>query len=129
MPLKLSLRPNEKVIINGVVLENIDDNATILVHNQGQLLRSKDILTFEQATTPALRAYYAVQCLYLFPEKRELYWDSARQFLEDFAEAAPSTREIVDEIMRNLGENKVYQGLKLVKRLIEHEKRLFTDVA
>ncbi len=124
MPLKLSLRPNEKFIVNGVVVENIGDHANVLIHNQGQVLRSKDILTFEDADTPAKRAYYALQCLYLFPEKQDLYGDAARQFLEEFLAAAPDSATTVRDIAGELGEGKIYQALKSAKKLLDYEREL-----
>ena len=129
MPLKLSLRRNEKVIINGVVVENIGDAATILVHNRGQLLRSKDILTLEDAATPASRAYYALQCLYLFPEKADVYRPAAEQYLDDFAAAVATSRPIVEEIKTHMESGEIYQGLRAARRLIEHEREVLSHVA
>jgi flagellar protein FlbT len=127
MPLKLSLRPNEKFIVNGVVIENVGEHATVLVHNKGQVLRSKDILTLEEAHTPAKRAYYALQCLYLFPEKQDLYAEAAREFLEEFMAAAPTAAQTVGELAGVLGEGNVYQALKIAKKLIEFESGLLHD--
>jgi flagellar protein FlbT len=129
MPLKLSLRRNEKVIINGVVVENIGDAATILVHNRGQLLRSKDILTLEDAVTPAARAYYSLQCLYLFPEKADVYRPAAEQFLADFAAAVATSVPIVDEIRTNVDKGDIYQALRAARRLIDHEREVLSHVA
>src|SRR5579872_3769334 len=74
MPLSINLKPGEKLIVNGVVLQNAHHQATkLLVHNEAALLREKDIMTEEAATTPARRIYFAVQCHYLFPEKTSFY--------------------------------------------------------
>lgn len=129
MPLKLSLRRNEKVIINGVVIENIGDAATVLIHNRGQLLRSKDILTLEDAVTPAARAYYSLQCLYLFPEKADVYRPAAEQFLTDFVAAVSTSAPIVAEIQANVDKGDIYQALRAARRLIDHEREVLSHVA
>ncbi len=69
MPLTINLKPKERLIVNGVVIENSSTPSRILIHNTAALLREKDILTEEQATTPARRIYFAIQCEYLFPGK------------------------------------------------------------
>ncbi len=53
MPLTINLKPRERLIVNGVVIENSGQLAKILIHNNAALLREKDIITEEQATTPA----------------------------------------------------------------------------
>ena len=67
MPLTINLKPRERLIVNGVVIENSGQLAKILIHNNAALLREKDIITEQQATTPARRIYFAIQCEYLFP--------------------------------------------------------------
>ena len=44
MPLKLSLKPKEAVVVNGAVLRNGDRRGTILLQNQARVLRQKDVL-------------------------------------------------------------------------------------
>jgi len=56
------------------------------------------ILTEEQATTPARRIYFAIQCEYLFPGKESLFLPIIYEFLRQFAEAAPSAIMLVREI-------------------------------
>ena len=63
MGLRLRLRPHERIIINGCVVTNGDRRNTITVSSFGQVLRSKDILQPEDATTPVQKLYFAVQML------------------------------------------------------------------
>ena len=66
MPLKLSLAKGEKMVVNGAVIRNDGTDANIVFENQANILRHKDILTTEKATTPASRVYLALQCAYMF---------------------------------------------------------------
>jgi len=70
MALKLTLRPNERVVIGGAVLSNAGLHvAHVLVENESPILRSKDILRPEDATTPCRRIYLAIQLMYVEPSR------------------------------------------------------------
>jgi flagellar protein FlbT len=129
VPLLIKLAPGEKIVINGVVVENGGDHTTLRILNQAHVLRAKDILTFEEASSPARRVYYALQCLYLFPENQEPYLTSARQFIDDFVKAVPSSEPLINEIVDHLKRNDSYQMLKVAKKLVEYERRILDNVA
>ena len=129
MPLTINLKPRERLIVNGVVIENSGQIAKILIHNNAALLREKDIITEEQATTPARRIYFAIQCEYLFPGKEELFLPIIYQFLTEFADAAPSAATLVDEIRRFVDGREWYRALKSARQLIAREKEILNDFA
>ena len=121
MPLVLRLNPGEKIIINGVVIENTGGLAMLAIRNRGNILRQKDILQLEEAATPAMRVYYTLQCLYLFPDEAKVYTDALVQFMNDFEHAAPESKPIVDALRGRLDRGELYPGLKDAKRLIKFE--------
>lgn len=121
MPLKLTLGKGEKLIVNGAVVKNDGDSASLVFENQAHILRQKDILTAKDANTPASRVYLALQCAYLFPENRSDYIANFNQLLEDYLEAAPSAQSIADDIIERLDGDQLYSGLKACQKLIEHE--------
>jgi len=125
MPLTINLKPGEKLIVNGVVLQNAHHAAKLLVHNEAALLREKDIITEEAANTPARRIYFAVQCLYLFPLKAEIYLPMLHRFLREFGEAAPSTLPLVNKIEQEVAARQFYHALKTAKQLIAREQEIF----
>lgn len=58
----LKLRPHEELMINGVLVENGERNTRLRVKTEGaHILRLRDALKPEEATTPAKRAYYIAQ--------------------------------------------------------------------
>ena len=58
----LKLRPNEELMINGVIVENGDKKTRLRVKTEGaHILRLKDAIRPEDATTPLKRAYYVAQ--------------------------------------------------------------------
>jgi flagellar protein FlbT len=129
MPLTINLKPRERLIVNGVVIENSGQLAKILIHNNAALLREKDIITEEQATTPARRVYFAIQCEYLFPGNDNLFLPIVYRFLAEFGDAAPSTVNIVQEIRGFVESGQHYRALKAAKQLIIREQEILNDVA
>jgi len=129
MPLKIQLKHGQKIIINGAVLENASSRtASLLVINNASIMRDADILTPEDAVTPASRVYYSLQCMYLFPEDMETHLPRFKDFAESYGQAAPSSRPIVDELQRLVDQDKMYKALKLGHELIEHEHKVLSHV-
>ena len=71
MPLKLSLKPGEKFVLNGAVLVNGDRRATLVIQNKACMLREKEIMQPKDAKTPARRVYLAIMMMYLDGEVSE----------------------------------------------------------
>ena len=65
MPLKLSLRPGEKFVVNGAVVQNGDRRAALVLQNKASVLREKDIMQPDDAETPAKRIYFPIMLMYL----------------------------------------------------------------
>jgi flagellar protein FlbT len=122
MPLTINLKPHEKLILNGVVIENSGPMAKILIHTNAALLREKDMIAEDKATTPARRIYFAIQCQYLFAGKADLFFANIAQLLKDYAQSRPESRGTVEELRRHLDENQFYRALKTAKLLIQDEE-------
>ncbi len=90
MPLALDLKHGDKIIVNGAVIENSGHNTQILVHNDAAILRGKEIMIESSASTPASRAYFALQCAYIFPNARQNYLAAFDELLVDYVKAAPA---------------------------------------
>jgi flagellar biosynthesis repressor protein FlbT len=129
MPLAINLRPNERLIVNGVVLQNSGTAAKLLIHNNASVLREKDVITEADATTPARRIYFAIQCKYLFPTKDVAYLPLIYQFIEEFEVAAPSTAALTREIRANVDQGALYRALKSAKQLIAREQEILNGLS
>lgn len=121
MPLLIDLKPGEKVIINGAVLENAGVNTKLRICNESSILRQKEIMTEEDAVTPAARVYYCLQNAYIFPERRTHYLELFRHYLTEYLSACPSAAELGEAIRAEVAEHNHYKGLKLVRKLLKHE--------
>ncbi len=128
MALVINLKKDQQIVLNGAVIENTTGRSiSISVKNEAAILRSSDILAPEDAATPATRAYYALQCLYLFPERGAHYLPIFNALVESYVEAAPSARGIVTEIRDAVAASKTYAALKLAQRLIDHEGKVLSN--
>ena len=127
MPLKLDLKCGEKMIVNGAVLENVGPNAKILIHNLATVLREKEILTQDDAATPASRVYFSLQCAYMFDDAREEHLKNFSRYLKDYLQACPSAAEIAEGINSHVEKENFYKALKASRNLIAHEVRTLDE--
>src|SRR6185503_9383461 len=84
MPLKLSLKPGEKFVLNGAVLSNGDKRTSLVIQNKACVLREKDIMQPEGAITPARRIYFPIMMMYLDPDEAERYYTDFAQRMTEF---------------------------------------------
>ena len=123
MPLKLTLKPGERVILAGTVIKNGPTVAHLQIESQVTLLRQKDILTEAEATTPCKKIYLVVQLMYIggmTSELSTLYWDMIRAVLE----AAPSTNVLISQMSAYIVDADFYSALKVAKKMISYEEEL-----
>ena len=124
MPLKITLKPRERMIFGGAVVRNGAAASNLLVENEVPILRERDILSERAANSPCRRIYFAIQLMYVdeqnLPAHHRLYWTLVRDLLE----AAPSTTRFTEEINRLVVERKYYAALKVARQLIDYEQEL-----
>lgn len=124
MPLKLSLKPEEKVIIGGAVIKNGKSNIEFTVENQVPILRQKDILTESDADTICKKIYFLIQLMYIdetnITRYQNAYWDLVKKLVT----LIPQTLLLIDSINELILSNKYYQALKRAKKLIEYEEEV-----
>ena len=127
MALVLNVKKGQQVIINGAVIENVSGKTISLsIKNEAAILRSTDILTPESAVTPAGRIYYALQCVYLFPDRRDEYLRHFKDLVGSYVQAAPSSVPIAEAILASVSEDQYYVALKKAQELIDHEREVLT---
>lgn len=128
MSLKIRLKPHEKMLLGHAVIKNGDKATEFFVENTAAILREKDIMKEDAATSPARRLYFLVQLMYVDGENlvtyHHLYWDLVKQLLA----AAPSTTKLVEEIGTLVVNHDYYRALKASKRLIEYEQQLLSNL-
>ena len=128
MALKVELKPGEKLLVGNCIITNSDQRTRLFIDGRAPILREKDILTAETANTPAKRIYLAVQLMYI-EEDIGLTRDQYFTLVNDFLEAVPSAREIVNQINNEILTGQLYKALKAAQRLIEYEQDLLNHAS
>lgn len=124
MPLKIVLRPGEKIVVNQAVLLNGGDKTELVVENKASVLRERDIMTEAKANTPAKRIYFVVQMLYMFPDREREYQPKFNRLIREFVNAVPSATPLVLDIGREIVVGNVYAALKLCRKLVSYEEEV-----
>lgn len=130
MPLKLSLKPGEKFVLNGAVVQNGDRRGTLILQNKASVLREKDILQEEEANTPARRIYFPVMMMYLDEGGATRYHDEFALRLSEFMGAVRNPEVLADcvNISRHTMAREFYKALMMCRKLIEYEDERLGNV-
>ncbi len=131
MPLKLSLKPGEKFVLNGAVVQNGDRRGALLLQNKASVLREKDIMQADEAVTPARRIYFPVMMMYLDQSGWESYQDEFLKRLSEFMGAVRNAEILSDcvNVSRLVMVREYYKALMLCRKLIEYEDERLGNVA
>jgi len=129
MALKITLKPNEKMIVGGAVIANGNiKNTDLIIENNVPILRQKDILSEKDATSPCSRIYFLIQLMYIDVENlsthQHTYWELVRELLD----AVPRLTGHIDQINENILSGNCYRALKLASELIDYEQEVLENV-
>ena len=124
MPLKLSLRPGEKFVVNGAVVQNGDRRAALVLQNKASVLREKDIMQPETADTPARRIYFPIMLMYLDEGGRDT---AHAEFATRLAEFMGAIRDpaILAEcvgVSKEVMAGEYYRALMRCRKLMTYEE-------
>jgi flagellar protein FlbT len=128
MPLKLSLKPLEKFVLNGAVVTNGDKRTSLVLQNKACVLREKDIMQPEDATTPARRIYFPIMMMYLDPSEDEKYYNDFALRMTEFMGAIQNRDVLASclEVSREVMGGSYYKALMLCRRLFDFEQERLT---
>lgn len=131
MPLKLSLKPGEKFVLNGAVVQNGDRRTTLVLQNKASVLREKDIMQPEEANSPARRIYFPMMMMYLDEAGANRYYDEFAERLTEFMGVIRNPEILADcvSISKHTMAREYYKALMLCRKLIEYEDERLGNVA
>jgi flagellar protein FlbT len=126
--LKISLKPNEKIYVNGAVIR-VDRKVTIELMNDVQFLLESHVIQADQASTPLRQLYFIVQIMLINPagaaEAREMFRRSLPMLIASF-----DNQDIckgLKQIDRMVGEDDIYEALKAIRALYPLERKALED--
>lgn len=131
MPLKLSLKPGEKFVLNGAVMQNGERRATLVLQNKASVLREKDIMHEHEVTTPARRVYFPIMLMYLSDKTDDSAYDEFVLRMTEFMNAisAPEVLQNCVAISRDVMAAEYYKALIRCRKLIAYEDERLKSVS
>ena len=123
MPLKLSLKPGERFVLNGAVVENGDRRATLVLQNKASVLREKDIMQEHEVDSPAKRIYFPVMMMYLSASSGDGVYDEFVMRMTEFMGAISNPDVLADcvTISKDVMAGEYYKALLRCRKLIAYE--------
>jgi len=129
MGLKLKLKPFEKFIVNGVVIENGRHRNTVTLANHAQVMTGRSILQPEEAVTPVTRTYYAIQAMLIDPtnleEHRRVYEPLMAQLIKAIRDAEMARH--LAEAASFVRDGDHYKALAALRPVIAYEAVLLGE--
>ena len=126
--LKITLKANEKIYVNGAVIRT-DRKVSLEFLNDVHFLLEGHVLQPEDATTPLRQLYFIVQVILMNPDgasdAREMLRRSLPLLLASFSdEQILSSLKHVDRLV---SEGHVYEALKALRALYPREALILAD--
>jgi flagellar biosynthesis repressor protein FlbT len=121
MPLRVELKPFERLVIGDSVIINSGTRTCFLIDGTTPILREKDTVTAESANTPAKRLYLCVQTMYLKNDatrQRERYLG----LIKELRQTIPGSDAQIEAIETCVTSGSFYKALKEIRKLMKREE-------
>ena len=117
MPLRFDLGPFEKLFIGKSVLTNHGDRTTFVMEGEAPILRAKDVLSPQLATTSLEKLYCRVQQMYLEEDVEKYRGSYLALMVEALSENSNLQVDLqaADQLVKS---GQYYRALKSLKKFI-----------
>lgn len=125
--LVLKLAPNERILINGLMIENGPKKARMTVHSDGaHVLRLRDALHPDQVDGPVSIAYHAAQLVVAGERDPEETTRELGSRLKDLSQAFEETwaHEAVQDALKSLEVSNFYKIMRALNPLLPLEREM-----
>jgi flagellar protein FlbT len=128
MPLRVELKPFERIIIGDSVIINSGARTSFLIDGDTPILREKDTVTAESADTPAKRLYHCVQTMYLkndVSRYRAAYLAALEELRVSCVGSSDAIHNVdgdIASIDQHVSTGSLYKALKEIRKLMKREE-------
>lgn len=125
MPLRLTLKPEERIIINGCIIRNAARRQTLTIENHADVVRGHDLLKEQEVTTPVTRVYFLIQTVLVAAELRDDFNPRIQKSLAELVMVFGS--DYTDTILNAanfISTGDYYKALRALSGLMKHERDL-----
>jgi len=130
MTLKISLTDGETLVVNGAVIQAVG-RTTLVLQNQAAILRGREIMRPDEATTPARRLYFACMMAYIDQEsERGRHQDAIIRLLRELMDAleSGSAKAACATFARRVALSDFYRALGDCRGLVDYEAEVLARV-
>ena len=127
--LVVRLKPHERFLVNGAILENGDRRSKIHVRSQDvNILRLRDAMHPEEAKTPVTRLYYSAQLAVIGEQDSQETRENLLSGLNDLVKAMPDAvcSDIIMDAISRAQDGEFFRVMTLLKKLIPIENKIFS---
>lgn len=129
MGLRLTLKPGERVILNGCIVRNAGrGRMDVEIENRSDVLRAQDIITEARAGSPVRSVAHAIQHALASRERRE---ELVPQILSSLDQIEAALNPVVAPALRavreSLASGDYYAALRKLEPVLDREKRLLGE--
>jgi flagellar biosynthesis repressor protein FlbT len=127
--LRLTLKPDEKIVINGCVIRNADRRQTLTIENQADVVRGVDLLDESEAGTPVKEVYFFIQSALLRPDIRD---DIVPVIQKRLGQLVPVFHDEVAghlfEAANHVSAGNYYKAMRALRHVTDYEAELLRMV-
>ncbi|MBX9932420.1 MAG: flagellar biosynthesis repressor FlbT [Methylobacterium sp.] len=123
MPLKIELKPFERLLIGNAAIRNGSRRASFIIETVTKFLRESDVITESEADTACKRLYLTLTVMYLSDDPaaaENLFIAQASELMA----AVPSTAPFIQDIYKEIEAREFYRAIKRGKELVQYETSL-----
>lgn len=121
MALRLTLKPNERIVVNGTLIRNGGRAGEIIIETHCRMLRESEIIREEEVDTPCKQIWMTMQVLHLADDPSEAHTLLLTQATE-LMKVMPSAAPFIAAMSSAIEEAHTHKAIKEVKRLVQHER-------
>ncbi len=121
--LVLELRQGDMMVVNGAAIR-FRSRTRIELTAHARFLYGRQIMSPQEANTPARRIYFALQTAYIGDEQERKHGLADSEILIEAFKAAttsPSAIALLDGALAHARADRCYHALRLARRVVRHE--------
>ncbi|KAF0674636.1 flagellar biosynthesis repressor FlbT [Profundibacterium mesophilum] len=127
MALKLTLKPDEKIIVNGCEMRNSSRRHVMIIESHADVVRGHDLLDEGDAATPVSRVYYLIQCVLVRANLRDKLVPVIQKDLATLATIfGGSNLSQIFEAASFVSLSDYYKALRALRPVMRYEAELLT---
>jgi len=122
---KISMKPNERIYINGAVIR-FDRKTSLEFLNDVQFLLESHVMQAAEADTPLKRLYFVIQAQLMSPNDRDATTDMFNEQLEQLLTTFedPTVVHDLKNVDRMVKETRFHEAMKTLRLLFPIEKAI-----